>query len=102
MLEDLNIPTLAAHRKQLKLCTLYNYVHGMSVAPIETLSCRVPHVSSRHVHDLTFVRPFAHTNRFMYSFFPNTISLWNNLPSSVVHSNSIATFKHSLSLYHCI
>ena len=102
MLEDLNIPTLAARRKQLKLCTLYNYVHGLSVAPTETLSHRVPLVSSRHVHDLTLVRPFAHTNRFMYSFFPNTISLWNNLPSPIVHSNSIGTFKHSLSLYNSI
>ena len=50
--------------------------------------------SFRHVHDLTFARPFAHTNRDMYSFFPNRISLWNNLPSSVVHSG---TFKHSIS-----
>ena len=48
MLEVLNIPTLAARIKQLKLCTLYIYVHGLSV-------------------DLTIVRPFA---RFMYSFFP--------------------------------
>ena len=32
-------------------------------------------------------------------FFPLTIHLWNNLPDSIVHSNSLVTFKHS---YSCI
>jgi len=27
--------------------------------------------------------------------------LWNNLPDSVVHSESLVTFKQSLQLYHC-
>ena len=72
MLADLNIPTLAARRKQLKLCTLYNYVHGLSVAPIETLSRRVPLVSSRHVHDLTFVTHFQAHCTVVFKL----ISLW--------------------------
>ena len=48
----------------------------------------------------SFLCPTAHTNQYMYSFFPHTIHLWNNLPDSVVHSNSLNTFKHSLQLYH--
>ena len=91
-LEDLDFLTLAASRKQLKLCTSYNYVHGLAVAPTETLSHRVPLVSSRHVHDLTFVRTvIAHT----VLLFPNTISLWNNLPSSLIPQ------AHSSTPYHC-
>ena len=58
MLEHLDIPTLAARRKQLKLCTLHNYVHALGCPLLVLqldLSCRVPLVSSRHAHDLTFV-----------------------------------------------
>ena len=33
-------------------------------------------------------------------FFPYTIYLWNNLPDSVVHSNSLVNFKHFLQMYH--
>ena len=54
---------------------------------------------SRHI--LAYVCLIARTNQYMYSFFPHTINLWNNLPDFVVHSASLATFKHSLQLYHC-
>ena len=102
MLRTLSIPTLAARRKQLKLCTFFSYVNGLSIAPIANLIHRVTPFQSRHMHDLSFVCPIARTNQYMYSFFPHTIHLWNNLPDSVVHSNSLDTFKHSLQLYHCI
>ena len=36
----------------------------------------------------------------MYSFFPHIINLWNKLPYSVVHSESLVRFKHSLQLDH--
>ena len=98
----LSIPTLAARRKQLKLCTFFSYLNGLSIASVANLIHRVTPFQSRHMHDLSFVFPIARTNQYMYSFFPHTIHLWNNLPDSVVHSNSLDTFKHPLQLYHCI
>ena len=70
MLRTLSIPTLAARRKQLKLCTFFSYVNGLSIAPIANLIHRVTPFQSRHMHDLSFVCPIARTNQYMYSFFP--------------------------------
>ena len=99
MLRTLSIPTLAARRQQLKLCTFFRYVNQLSIAPIANITHRVPPFQSRHIHDLAYVCPIARTNQYMYSFFPHPINLWNNLPDFVVHSDSLATFKHSLQLY---
>ena len=65
-------------------------MNGLSIAPIANLIHRVPPFQSRHIHDLSLVCSTARTNQYMYSFFSHTISLWNNLPDSVVHSNSVA------------
>ena len=67
MLRALSIPTLAARRKQLKLCTFFSYMNGLSIAPIAKLIHRVPPFQYRHIHDLSFVCPIARTSVF---FFP--------------------------------
>ena len=67
MLRALSIPTLAACKKQLKLCTFFSYMNGLSIAPIANLIHRD---QSRHMHDLSFVFPIARTNQYMYSFSP--------------------------------
>ena len=75
MLRTLSIPTLAARRQQLKLCTFFRYVNQLSIAPIANITHRVPPFQSRHIHDLAFVCPIARTNQYMYSFFPPYIQL---------------------------
>ena len=52
-----------------------------------------PYYLSRSVHCLSFVRPHAHTNKYFYSFFPHTVSLWNNLPYDVVSTVPFSTIK---------
>ena len=42
MLRTLSIPTLAAQRQQLKLCTFFRYVNQLSVAPIANITHRIP------------------------------------------------------------
>ena len=69
MLRTLSIPTLAARRQQLKLCTFFRYVNQLSTAPIANITHRIPPFQSRHIHDLAYVCPIAHTNQYMYSFF---------------------------------
>ena len=76
-------------------------MNQLSIAPIANITHRVPPFQSRHIYDLAYVCPIARTNQYMYSFFPHTINLWNNLPDFVAHSESLVTFKHSLKLYHC-
>ena len=47
----------------------------------------------------TLYQPFAHTNCFLNSFIPHSVSHWNTLPELVVSAPSILTFKHSLKQY---
>ena len=58
-----------------------------------------PYYLSRSVHCLSFVRPYAHTNKYFYSFFPHTVSLWNNLPYDVVSTVPFSTFKCCILMY---
>ena len=90
MLEFLNMPSLAARRRQRKLCTLVN---NLSEYPSPPLILRNPYYPSHSVHCLSFVRPYAHTNQYFYSFFPHTVSLWNNLPYDVVSTVPFSSFK---------
>ena len=50
-----------------------------------------PHCSSHGI--LNYIRSFARTNYSYSSFVPSVISLWNNLPDSVI--TSISVFKGS-------
>ena len=77
-------------------------MNGLSIAPIANLIHKVRPFQSRHILGLSFVRPIACTNQYMYYFSSLTIYLWNNLSDSVVLSNSLVTFKNYLQLYHCI
>ena len=49
LLRTLSIPTLTARRKQLKLCTFFSYVNGLSIGPIANLIHSVPPFQSRHI-----------------------------------------------------
>ena len=94
-LRTLRISTLSARRQQLRLCTFFSYVNRLSIAFIH----RVPPFQSRQIAIWSLLCcPFAHTNQYMYSFFPHTIYLWNNFSGFVVHSDSLV-FKHSLQIY---
>ena len=65
MLEILNMPSLAAHWRQRKLCTLYKVVNNnLSEYPSPLLIPRDPYFSSCSVPCLSFVRPYAHTNQY--------------------------------------
>ena len=42
--------------------------------------------------------PFFHVNVLMHSFFPSTISIWNNLPDDLVNATTINEFKSKLTI----
>ena len=73
-LEILNMPSLAAHRRQRKLCTLYKVLNNNLSEYPSPLIPRFPYYPSCSVHFLSFVRPYAHTNQCNSLFSPHTIS----------------------------
>ena len=96
MLDTLNLLSLSKRRKWAKLSTLYKIVHGYTDYPSPPLIPRTQFHSSRYVHDFSFVQPFARTSQTLFSFFPHTLSLWNNLPYSIVSCRSPSVFKHHI------
>ena len=71
------------------------WINGLSIAPIANLIHRVPLFNL----ECLFCLSNCSCQSIYVFFFSHTINLWNNLPDSVVHSNSLVTFKHSLQLY---
>ena len=73
---NFNVPKLQSCQVQHKLCTMFKILHDLISFP----SSIFVHRPSRYRPNMYF-QPFAHTNCFLHSFVPNTISSWNSLPS---------------------
>ena len=91
-LSTLNLSTLESRRKYLKLCYLYKLINNLLFFPNSPLTIRSVAYATRS-HALTLCVPLSRTDSFLYSFFCHTPSLWNKLPSAVVSSSSLCSFK---------
>ena len=94
LLNCVGLPSLEYRRLETRLCTLYKIIYNLCYFEhgIFTLSTTLSH---RVHHNLVLNRPFARTNSYFYSFVPHTISIWNNLDSSVICA-SLSSFRNKL------
>jgi hypothetical protein len=96
ILNDLNWLSLQERRKNIRLAIMYK-IHANDIAiPIPEYVQRQTLTTTRQYHPMKFRSMKASTNVYKCSYFPNTISEWNSLPSSVLNSNSIEIFKSAL------
>lgn len=99
-LQTSNLPSLVDRRKILCLMYLYKAINGHVVtpnnAPLEPRSCNY---NTRSNSRSTYIQPYAHSNLYLHSFYPSTLSLWNSLPQSVSNAPTILSFKHNLKNY---
>ena len=51
---------------------------------------------TRHTHHLHYIPPSTSTTYFQKSFFPRTITDWNNLPDNIIESDTLQHFILSL------
>ena len=96
MLTSCRLTSLASRRRYLKLCVLYQILHGslnFPNIPVERRS--LPPVTLRSSSPFLLYRPAAHTNAYHFSFFPDTITHWNTLPMSLQASNTLSSFKYA-------
>jgi len=98
MLASCNLTSLASRRCFLKLCVLYQTTYGTLNFPNTPVVNRVlPAVNLRsYSTPYLLYRLVAHTNACHFSFFPDAITHWNTLPTSVLSGNSLCAFKHAL------
>lgn len=101
MLKTLDLPALKTRRKIAKLMMMYKFVNNLAMFPESSSLFQPVHIpySTRFTHNLLYHNIHAHTSRFMYSYFPSTLSLWNSLPYHIVSSTSVTSFKRSLDRY---
>ena len=84
------------HRRLFNQSVLFYKFHNGLV------NCKLPNsvtrCSSRSLtrsHHLAYQRPQSNILAHCYSFFPRTLRVWNSLPSEVVTSPSLDSFRHT-------
>ena len=93
MLNNLNLPSLE-RCNSLKLVMMYKILNN--IAQVESRAHLLPTQSHTRGHNQRFLQPQSTVDAHLYSFFPSTIKLWNELPSCAVISPTIASFKQSI------
>ena len=95
LLQELGWPTLACRRKYFKLILFYKMTHNLT--PPYLSSLLPPPNTGRPLRQFRSLRNIqCRTQRFDRSFLPDTVKLWNNLPSDIRNSISLQIFKSKL------
>ena len=87
----------------ITLCTIYKIVNSLMEFSSDIF---IPRAASGHFASTSlYLQPFSHSNSYLFSFVPNTCSLWNKLPSSLrssdcVLNNGTCTMFYEFSLTH--
>ena len=95
LLDSCQVSTLSNRRKIARLCHIYKIIYGLADCQMAPITRRVLNYSSRRSNPVQLQTLFAQTSHFQFSFFPLSISQWNNLPLDINHLSLLA-FKRSL------
>ena len=97
MISSLNWTTLETHIKILRLVLFFKILnnHADLLLPDYIMN------SARDTrgNDRKFILPSMNIDAYKFSFHPNVIGLWNNLPPEIANSLTSDDFKNSLLLY---
>ena len=95
MLHNLGWQSLDSRRQDQRLVLFYKIINGL--ASVETDDILTPADSrTRKNHSFKFKHLQANCDSYRYSFFPATISSWNNLPFRIDKVDSVEGFKLKL------
>ena len=97
MLERLNLPLLKTRRvcnRAIMMFKILNNTVDLSIDP----SVLTPTILPTRGHNCRFRQLPVRTNSFNNSFFPDTIKIWNQLPTHLVNCNDLKTFKSQLAI----
>ena len=84
VLEQLKWESLKQRRKGSRLILFYKGLKGQANIPVDDL--KTPLRNTRNHHSEPVQVPFARTDAYRHSFFPETIRDWNAFPASTVSS----------------
>ena len=98
MMESLNLPLLESRRtcnRAIMMFKILNSIVDISTDP----TVLVPNTLPTRGHNQRFRQLPVRTNSFGKSFFPDSIKIWNQLPTPIVNCNDLETFKLQLYNY---
>ena len=88
ILGQLKWESLKKRRKDNRLILLYKGLKGKARIPTDDLIPKTRR--GRNQHSLAFQIPSASKDVYQYSFFPQTIRDWNDLPESLISSSELS------------
>ena len=83
-------------RAKAKVTTLFKSLHNKIEIPTEQYKVRSPRMRTRQSGYHTFDIPTSNVDSHLYSFFPNTIRMWNTLPDRIKILDNTEYFKTEL------
>ena len=95
MMESQNLPLLESRRtcnRAIMIFKILNNIVDISIDP----TVLVLNILPTRGHNRRFRQLPVRTNSFGKSFFPNSIKIWNQLPTPIVNYNDLETFKLQL------
>ena len=98
MMESQNLPLLETRRtcnRAIMMFKILNNIVDISIDP----TVLVPNTLPTRGHNRRFRQLPVRTNSFGKSFFPDSIKIWNQLPTPIVNCNDLETFKLQLYNY---
>ena len=93
MINQLKWQKLEHRRDNSCLCLLFKIIRHQVHFPTNNIPAPAPITTTRQSHERNFLVPYARTDVYKYSIFPNVISLWNKLPETIKEIQSLDTFK---------
>jgi len=93
-----NLDTLEYRCLSCDLTLYYKIFNNLTPwSPSEYFNVSMPPYSLHSAyHNFIIRKPMCRTNSFENDFFNWCVSAWNSLPSSLVKSKSVASFKYNL------
>lgn len=95
MLQVLNWDTLQERRAKTKAVMFYRIVNGLIAIPADE-HLRSIISSTRLGHQQRYLVPYARSETYMKSFFPDTIRIWNGLAPKIVACTTLDSFKREV------
>ena len=97
MLQELQWKTLCERRAHNKVIMLYRIVHGLVAIPSgPPFFYPSSGLTRGHSTCMQFRQQHCRIIAYQQSFFPSVVSLWNQLPATVVSAESLDQFKSKL------
>ena len=98
LLEALMWPTLKFRRKTARLIGFYKSIYNLIPLKIPSYY-NITSRPTRSYHGMHYILHPSSTDSYRFSFIPNTICDWNNLPIWIIESNSLESFVAYLNQY---